>query len=172
MSSVVRKTGKFLLSCAFFCSQLACGIPSGDQKNQDVVKIGGKTLGEYLKDDVFSRRKIRNDLKQLDIDSAQKLRDEVVKFSPGERKNVFYEEIDKFASLGDVVKEVNNWGSGSIEAYRKLFDEQEFPSVEGREICNKLYWLAEVNWVQDCEGIEIRLKERCRNLLERLKDFL
>ena len=77
-----------------------------------------------------------------------------------------------FASSEDVVKEVNNWGSGSIEEYRKLFDEQEFPSVEGREVRNKICWLAEMNWMQNCEGIEIRLKERCRNLQERLKDFL
>ena len=172
MSSVVRKTGKFLLSCAFFCSQLACGIPSGDQKNQDVVKIGGKTLGEYLKDDVFSRRKIRNDLKQLDIDSAQKLRDEVVKFSPGERKNVFYEEIDMFASLEDVVDTVSTWSPDNPKGYEELFDEQKFPSVEGREVRNKICWLASMDWMEGFQIDRADLRNKCQELKNKLKDLL
>ena len=175
MKNVVKskKFGKFWLSCALFCSQLTCGMATENQESQDNVKIDGKTLEAYLNDEGFNRGKVREDLKRLDIGSAKALKAEVGSFLPSKRKNIFYEDMDMFASLDEVLKEVENWGDKDkgADRYENLFREDASPSIEDCDVYNVICWLDAMEWMDDCEKIE-ELKKRCQDLNGALAKFL
>ena len=175
MKNVVKskKFGKFWLSCALFCSQLTCGMATKNQESQDNVKIDGKTLREYLNGGFLSRKKVREDLKKLDIDSAKALKAEVNSLPPSKRKNIFYEEMDMFASLDEVLQEVENWGDKDkgADRYENLFREDASPSIEDYDVFNVICWLDAMKWMEGCEKIE-ELKKRCQDLKGALAKFL
>ena len=118
-----------------------------------------KKLENYLNDKGFNRGKVRKDLKRLDIESAQKLREKFALFFPSKGKYVFYEEVDKFASLDEIVQRVEDWGHKNGGNYERLFKGRSGFSVEDWEIREKICWLSVMEWLQNCQRIGNDLKK-------------
>ena len=146
-----------------------------NQKSLENVKIDGKTLEEYLDGGLLCREKIREDLKQLSINSAQELKKEVFDFFPSESKTVFFDEIDMFASLGKAVKEVENWGKETGDGYKMLFEEGGALPTKACNVYNVICWLDAMKWMQDWNpenNSDLKLKERCKELQKKLRKIL
>ena len=172
MKSVI-KSREFWLSCALFCSQLTCGMATENQESQDNVTIGGRTVREYLNDKGFCRAEVRKDLEKLELGSILNLRNTVSKLSPSsERKIILYEEVDMFATLEDIIGEVNEWKESSKRGYEELFDEGGFMSNKDWEVHSKICWLNEMRWMEgwkDETAEGKRLKRECQSLKGELK---